>query len=159
MSNSLRPHGLYAAHQAPLSMGFSRQEHWSRLPFPSPGGSSWPRNRTRVSCFIGGFFTVWATREIYASNLIKTNTSWISPTLPLHSRRRGTSVLLESSSFSERGTRWTSAVSASCCGVDAPHKADFQVGTCSPQAAEIPQPSGAGSGSLQPWRYIYKPWA
>ena len=24
--------------QAPLSMGFSRQEHWSGLPFPSPGG-------------------------------------------------------------------------------------------------------------------------
>ena len=28
------------AHQAPLSMGFSRQEYWSGLPFPSPGGSS-----------------------------------------------------------------------------------------------------------------------
>ena len=26
-----------AAHQAPLSMGFSRQEYWSGLPFPSPG--------------------------------------------------------------------------------------------------------------------------
>ena len=25
------------AQQAPLSMEFSRQEHWSRLPFPSPG--------------------------------------------------------------------------------------------------------------------------
>ena len=25
------------AYQAPLSMGFSRQECWSRLPFPSPG--------------------------------------------------------------------------------------------------------------------------
>ena len=25
------------AHQAPLSMGFPRQEHWTRLPFPSPG--------------------------------------------------------------------------------------------------------------------------
>ena len=25
------------AHQAPPSMGFSRQEHWSGLPFPSPG--------------------------------------------------------------------------------------------------------------------------
>ena len=25
------------AHQAPLSMGFPRQENWSRLPFPSPG--------------------------------------------------------------------------------------------------------------------------
>ena len=25
------------AHQAPPSMGFSRQEYWSGLPFPSPG--------------------------------------------------------------------------------------------------------------------------
>ena len=25
------------AHQAPLSMGFSRQEYWNGLPFPSPG--------------------------------------------------------------------------------------------------------------------------
>ena len=25
------------AYQAPLSMGFSRQEYWSGLPFPSPG--------------------------------------------------------------------------------------------------------------------------
>ena len=24
-------------HQAPLSMGFSRQEYWSGLPFPPPG--------------------------------------------------------------------------------------------------------------------------
>ena len=27
----------YIAHQAPLSMGFSRKEYWSGLPFPSPG--------------------------------------------------------------------------------------------------------------------------
>jgi len=26
-----------AAHQAPLSMEFSREEYWSGLPFPSPG--------------------------------------------------------------------------------------------------------------------------
>ena len=26
-----------AAHQAPPSLGFSRREHWSGLPFPSPG--------------------------------------------------------------------------------------------------------------------------
>ena len=25
------------AHQAPLSMGFSEQEYWGGLPFPSPG--------------------------------------------------------------------------------------------------------------------------
>ena len=27
------------AHQAPLSMGFSRQEYWSGSPFPSPMGA------------------------------------------------------------------------------------------------------------------------
>ena len=26
-----------AAHQAPLSMGLSRQQYWTELPFPSPG--------------------------------------------------------------------------------------------------------------------------
>ena len=31
-----------AACQAPLSMGFSRQEYWSGLPFPSPGDLSDP---------------------------------------------------------------------------------------------------------------------
>ena len=31
------------AHQAPLSMEFSRQEYWSRLPFPSPGDLPDPR--------------------------------------------------------------------------------------------------------------------
>ena len=36
ISNSLRPHGLHAAHQAPPSMGFSRQEYWSGVPLPSP---------------------------------------------------------------------------------------------------------------------------
>ena len=36
------------AHQASLSMGFPRQEYWSRLPFFR--GSSWPRHQTLVSC-------------------------------------------------------------------------------------------------------------
>ena len=40
-------------YQAPLTMGFSRQEYWSGLPFPSPGKSSWPRDWTRVSCLAG----------------------------------------------------------------------------------------------------------
>ena len=34
------------AHQDPQSMGFSRHEYGSGLPFPSPGGSSRPRDRT-----------------------------------------------------------------------------------------------------------------
>ena len=37
VSNSLWPHELYVAHQAPLSTGFSRQEYWSGLPFPASG--------------------------------------------------------------------------------------------------------------------------
>ena len=32
-----------AAYQAPLCMGFSRQEYWSGLPFPSPGDLPDPR--------------------------------------------------------------------------------------------------------------------
>ena len=36
MSDSWQPHGLDSL-QAPLSMGFSRQEYWRGLPFPSPG--------------------------------------------------------------------------------------------------------------------------
>ena len=47
-----------AACQAPLPMGFSRQEYWSESPFPSPEGSSRPRNRTRVSCIAGRFSTM-----------------------------------------------------------------------------------------------------
>ena len=35
MSDSATP--LTIAHQAPESMGFSRQEYWSGLPFPSSG--------------------------------------------------------------------------------------------------------------------------
>ena len=35
VSDSSPPHGL--AHQVRLSMGFSRQEYWSGLPFPPPG--------------------------------------------------------------------------------------------------------------------------
>ena len=51
------------ARQAPLSMGFSRQEYLSGLQCLSPGGSSWPRDRTQVPHIVGGFFNVWATRE------------------------------------------------------------------------------------------------
>ena len=35
MSNSATPWTV--AHQAPLSLGFPRQEYWSGLPFPYPG--------------------------------------------------------------------------------------------------------------------------
>ena len=49
------------AHQAPLSMGFSRQAYWSGIPMPSSRGSSRPRDQTHVSCgscIEGRFFTI-----------------------------------------------------------------------------------------------------
>ena len=51
------------AHQAPLSMGFSRQEYWTGLPFPSSRGSSQSRDRSQLSCIAGRCFNFWATRE------------------------------------------------------------------------------------------------
>ena len=44
-----------AAYQAPPSLGFSRQEHWSGLPFPSPMHESgkWKWSRSVVSDSLG----------------------------------------------------------------------------------------------------------
>ena len=77
-----------AAHQAPSSMGFSRQEYWSGVPLPSPKlcptllqlhgsqarilewialsffrWSSWPRYRTCVSCIDRWILYHWTTWE------------------------------------------------------------------------------------------------
>jgi len=45
------------AYQAPLSMGFSRQEYWSRLPFPPPGDLPNPGTERAFPALAGGFFT------------------------------------------------------------------------------------------------------
>ena len=62
-------------HQAPLSMGFPRQEHWSGLSFPPPGKSFRPRDQTCISWVAGGFFYCWATREAHLFNRIALNIS------------------------------------------------------------------------------------
>ena len=51
--------------QAPLAMGFSRQEYWSELPSPPSRGSSQSRDQTRVSHTAGRLFIIWATREAH----------------------------------------------------------------------------------------------
>ena len=45
------------AHQVPLSMGFSRQEYWSGLPFPSPGDLPDPGIEPMSPALEGRFFT------------------------------------------------------------------------------------------------------
>ena len=47
-----------AARQAPLSVGFSRQEYWSGLPFPSPGDLPNPGIKPMSPALAGGFFTI-----------------------------------------------------------------------------------------------------
>ena len=44
------------AHQAPLSMGFSKQEYWSGLPFPSLGDLPDPGIEPASPTLEGGFF-------------------------------------------------------------------------------------------------------
>ena len=44
-------------HQAPLSMGFSRQEYWSGLPFPSPGDPPNPGIKPVSPALADVFFT------------------------------------------------------------------------------------------------------
>ena len=44
-------------HQAPLSRGFSRQEYWSGLPFPSPGDLPNPGIEPVSPALAGRFFT------------------------------------------------------------------------------------------------------
>ena len=54
------------AHQPPLSMGFSRQEYWSGLPFPSPGDLPNP-----------------GTNPVYPASL-KNGKGWVSQNLTPH---------------------------------------------------------------------------
>ena len=51
------------AHQAPLSMEFSRQKllEWVAIPFSR--GSSWPSDQLQASHIAGRFFTIWAMRS------------------------------------------------------------------------------------------------
>ena len=70
-----------AARQAPLSIGFSREEYWSGLPFPPPGESSWPGDWTRIS-----YVSCRGWRALYHCDLCLVShcvrlfaTSWIVP--------------------------------------------------------------------------------
>ena len=44
------------AYQAPPSIGFSRQEYWSGLPFPTPGDHPNPGIEPTSPTLAGGFF-------------------------------------------------------------------------------------------------------
>ena len=65
------------AHQAPLCMGFPRQEYWSGLPFPSPGDLSDPEIKPTPPSLASWFLTT----EPPGKPLLKiTEINFISPT-------------------------------------------------------------------------------
>ena len=51
------------AYQAPLSMGFPRQEYWSGLPFPPPGYLPDPGIEPMSPAMAGRFFTIELPRK------------------------------------------------------------------------------------------------
>ena len=59
------------AHQAPLSMRFSRQEYWSGLPCPSPGDLPNP-----------GIEPASLTSPALAGGFFVTSTTWEAPNIP-----------------------------------------------------------------------------
>ena len=72
------------AHQAPLSMGFTRQEYWSGLPCPPPGNLPDPGiepTSFMSPALAGGLFTASATWEAH----IKTKQVLIVFPVPLYS--------------------------------------------------------------------------
>ena len=75
-----------AAYQVPPSMGFSRQENWSGLPFPSPGDL--PDPGIEHKCCANKF---WGTCEV-SDSLCKAETHISSPTEMCVGVHRGTSA-------------------------------------------------------------------
>ena len=72
--------------QAPLSTGFSRQEHWSGLPCPPPGGHphAGTKPASHVSpALVGGVFTTSTSWEAPRCCTLEANTMRINWTLIL----------------------------------------------------------------------------
>ena len=74
---------LYVAYQASPSMGFSRQEYWNGLPFPSPGDLPDPGIELGYLTLEAGAFILWATGKPYRVS-VQFSRSVVSDSLPPH---------------------------------------------------------------------------
>ena len=66
------------AHQAPLSMGFLRQEYWSGLPFPSPGGFPDPgiEPASLASPAVAGVFFTTVPPQVHLCHILDSLYKW-----------------------------------------------------------------------------------
>ena len=69
------------AHQAPLSLGFSRQESWSRLPLPSPRDLPDLGIEPEFPALAGGFFTTEPSEKPLQRNACMLKSLQLCPTL------------------------------------------------------------------------------
>ena len=86
-------------------------------------GSSWPRNRTQVSCIADGFFTIWAIREgLVLSSNPEYHTLKTSPLIPTirNYPRVAFPFCSQGASSCQRwtqGVRWEPVASGPCAKV------------------------------------------
>ena len=103
------------AHQAPPSMGFSKQEYWSGLPFPSPGDLPNPGIEPRSPTLRPRCFNLCTTREaLKYKNTVSQKTSYRDTELQIKEitqvfkdfkGRKGSQVERRRGRRRERGTK------------------------------------------------------
>ena len=80
----LCPTLLTVAHQAPLSVGFPRQEHWRGLPFPFPGDLPNSGIELTSPALAGGFFTTEPLGKLLSLRSVQFSRSVVSDFLQPH---------------------------------------------------------------------------
>ena len=66
-----------------LGIDRARDTFLFTVAIPFSRGSSWPRDRTQVSCIAGGFFNIWATREVLEGKIILCYLNFAKDVLPI----------------------------------------------------------------------------
>ena len=88
--------------QAPLSMGFSRQEYWGRLPFPPPGNLPDPGIKPaplKSPAFAGQLLTTSTNWEAHLAHTRLKNSKCLQGLIPLEALRKNQFLDFSISSF------------------------------------------------------------
>ena len=105
------------ARQTSLSMGFSRQEYWSGLPFPSPGDLPDPGIEPVSPVLAGGFFITepWLLflKYLWADKNLETSPWFISDSSIKHLKRKVSFSKSNKDYWPHNCAKWTNKVQQS----------------------------------------------
>ena len=87
MSDSLRPHDYNLPGSSVHGTLQARRLEWVAIPFSK--GSSWSKDQSQVSCIIGKFFTLWATKEAQSNKPYTLHRVWYPCLLLYHPKEIG----------------------------------------------------------------------